>query len=80
MGDITVLLNPSDNVAVAQRDMGTDETIRVQIEDTTYIITLREDITFSHESALHDIKEGEEILKYGLPRCRSQQTHQARNP
>lgn len=79
MDNITVLLNPSDNVAVAQRDLGADETISVQIENTTYM-TLREDITFSHKSALHDIKEGEEVLKYGLSRYRSQQTHQARNP
>jgi altronate dehydratase len=35
---------------------------------------LRDDIPFGHKFALHDIAQGDEILKYGMPILRALQT------
>lgn len=67
MENVAILLNPTDNVATALRDLEADDSVTVMLEDVTYTVILREDIAFGHKYALRDIRKGEEILKYGLP-------------
>ena len=67
MNNIAILLNPSDNVATALRDLEAGESVNVQLDDVTYSVILREDIAFGHKYALRDIPKGDDVLKYGLP-------------
>lgn len=55
----TIIINPLDNVAVALCDLNKGETCEG--------VTLVEDITKGHKFALHAIKAGENIIKYGNP-------------
>lgn len=71
MSNGMILLNPSDRTATTLRDIEAGEAITAQIEGTTYTATLREHITFSHKYVLHNVKEGAEILRYGLSRYHS---------
>ena len=54
-----IIINPLDNVAVCLRPFTKGE----QIEG----VTLLEDIPQAHKVALKDIKEGEDVIKYGNP-------------
>lgn len=65
--NVSILLDPTDNVATALQDLEIGDTVTVQLGDVTYTVVLREDIAFGHKYALRDIAEGVEILKYGLP-------------
>jgi altronate dehydratase small subunit len=67
MENVAILLDPTDNVATALRDLSKGETVTVMLNDITYSVILREDIAFGHKYALRDISPGQEILKYGLP-------------
>lgn len=55
----TIIINPLDNVAVALCDL--------QKGDIYEGVTLKEDITKGHKFTLHDVKKGENIVKYGNP-------------
>lgn len=58
-----IKINPLDDVAVALCPLKKDETFDVQgIE-----VTLLEDIPQGHKFALKDIKENDEVVKYGYP-------------
>ncbi len=59
----TIIINGMDNVAVALCDLKKGETHEG--------VTLAEDITKGHKFALKDIKEGEQIIKYGNPIARA---------
>lgn len=56
-----IKINPADNVAVAIEDL--KEGFKVDEFD----LDLKEDIKSGHKFALKDIKEGEEVIKYGMP-------------
>jgi altronate dehydratase small subunit len=62
-----ILLNSKDDVATCLEALPKGEVVKVTQNDLEYQIQLREDIAFGHKFALRDIKEGEEVLKYGLP-------------
>ena len=53
-------IHPSDNVAVALKDLKAGETAAAGV-------TVREDIKSGHKIALQDIAPGENIMKYGFP-------------
>ena len=59
-----ILLHPSDNVAVALRDLQAGQQITLL---DGHPLTLRCAIAFGHELAVRAIDEGEKVLKYGLP-------------
>ncbi len=56
-------INPADNVAVAISALqnGTE----VNVDGVAFV--LKSDIPAGHKFALTDIKEGENIIKYGFP-------------
>ena len=57
-----IIINPSDNVAVALTDIGKGEKILIPDELEMEAVN---DIPFSHKAALRDIGAGERIIKYG---------------
>ena len=67
MENVAILLDPTDNVATALRDLRKGESVTVMLNEVTYSVILREDIAFGHKYALRDIGSGQEVLKYGLP-------------
>jgi altronate dehydratase small subunit len=67
MENVAILLDPTDSVATALRDLSEGESITVMLNQVTYTVILRQDIAFGHKYALRDIAKGQEILKYGLP-------------
>ena len=54
-------INPADNVAVALDLLRSGETIEVD----GVAVTLQEDIENGHKFALRDLKQGENVIKYG---------------
>lgn len=56
-------INPDDNVAVAISTLSKGESVVVDGEN----ITIVEDIPVGHKFALVDIKEGQNVIKYGYP-------------
>ncbi len=59
MAKQTIIINPLDNVAVALCNL--------QKGGIYEGVTLAEDVTKGHKFALRDIKQGENIIKYGSP-------------
>lgn len=60
-----VVMDPSDNVATALKELKEDETIATEVGDQTLDIRLLQDIQFGHKFALRDIKASEHVRKYG---------------
>lgn len=61
--------HPDDDVAVAVVDVSEGaEVVAVCLEDGTRTrLRARAGIPLGHKIALRDLKEGEEVLKYGIP-------------
>lgn len=63
---LAVVAHESDNVATTVKDLKKGEKVLMDIqgkgEDR---VELQEDIPFGHKFAIEDIKENEEIIKYG---------------
>lgn len=59
------VVEPSDNVATALRDLEAGETVEVEVGDETRTIEVREDVAFGHKIAIEEIDAGETITKYG---------------
>lgn len=55
----------SDNVATALRDVEAGETVTVAVGDEERTIEVREDVAFGHKLAVADVPEGETVTKYG---------------
>jgi hypothetical protein len=62
-----ILLHATDDVATALTDLRAGEEVPVALDERSVRVVLRDDIAFGHKYALHDIPQGETILKYGLP-------------
>ena len=58
-----IKINPSDNVAVAISTLSNGQ--EVNVDGVTF--NLVSDIPAGHKFALKDIKEGENVIKYGFP-------------
>ncbi len=57
-----VVINPKEDVvAVALEDLKKGQTVKTAQGD----VTLKDDITRGHKFALYDLKEGDQIIKYG---------------
>ena len=56
-------INPDDNVAVAISNLSKGEQLNVEGTE----VTLLEDVPAGHKFTLKDIKEGENVIKYGFP-------------
>jgi len=67
MNNLAILLNPTDNVATALKDLAAGESVTVKLDDVTYTVILRDEIAFGHKYALRDVAQGDELIKYGLP-------------
>lgn len=63
MSAAAIRLSPTDNVAVACRNLASGEVI--EVEGLTLPIT--EDVNLGHKIALANLKAGDKILKYGMP-------------
>ena len=62
-----VKLSPKDNVASALVALTKGQTAVIQYHsDPVEQVTLIEDVPFGFKLAVRDIKEGEDILKYGM--------------
>ena len=59
----TIQINPADNVAVAIEALKKGETVEVNGQR----ITLTNDVPAGHKILLTDLKEGENVIKYGYP-------------
>jgi len=59
---IAVIINENDNISVACDDFLANESIL--IEDKK--IVLLDDVKMAHKIAINDIKNGEDIIKYGV--------------
>ena len=67
LSDSAILLHAQDNVATALRDLSPGDEVRVALGPLAHTVMLLEEIAFAHKFALRDIREGEEVLKYGMP-------------
>ena len=58
-----------DHVGVAVRDIGSGERLEgwCMEDDSTLTVTARREIPLGHKVAITDIKEGERVIKYGMP-------------
>lgn len=59
------VVEPSDNVATALRELDAGETVTVAVGDEDRAIDVRDDVEFGHKIAVEDIPDGETITKYG---------------
>ncbi len=58
-----IKINPSDNVIIALKDFSAGESFDVDGR----IITINNDVPRGHKIAISEIKQGDDILKYGVP-------------
>jgi altronate dehydratase small subunit len=59
------VVEPTDNVATALREIDTGTTVTVAVGDDERTIDVSDDVAFGHKIALEDIPEGGQITKYG---------------
>jgi len=58
------VVEPTDNVATAIREVGAGETVEIDVGDEVRTITVTEDVPFGHKIAITDIAEGDPVYKY----------------
>jgi altronate dehydratase small subunit len=59
------VVEPTDNVATALRDVDAGETVTVALGPDEVTVDVRDDVRFGHKLAIEDIPDGAEITKYG---------------
>jgi altronate dehydratase small subunit len=59
------VVEPTDNVATALREIDTGTTVTVPVGDNERTVDVSDDVAFGHKIALEDIPEGGQITKYG---------------
>jgi altronate dehydratase small subunit len=63
---LAVVAHESDNVATSVKDLKKGENVLMEIHGKGDVrVELLEDIPFGHKFAIEDIKENQEIFKYG---------------
>ncbi|WP_439644859.1 UxaA family hydrolase [Aneurinibacillus tyrosinisolvens] len=62
---VALVIDRSDNVAVALSDMKEGDVCTVRIENRTEKITVKHNIDFGHKIALFPLKKDESVYKYG---------------
>lgn len=58
-------LHKEDNVAVALTEIPAQTVVQLHVGTETVSLTVLEEIQFGHKLAIKQIKQGEEIKKYG---------------
>jgi altronate dehydratase small subunit len=61
----TVMMKPSDKVAVALMSIPAGSHVKVTCQGKSFDVELKEGIEFGHKFAVKMISKGEDILKYG---------------
>lgn len=61
----TVMLKPSDLVAVALMDIPAGASVRLTCQEHQMEVVMKQSIEFGHKFAVALIKQGEDIIKYG---------------
>jgi len=59
------VVEPTDNVATALREVEAGETVTVAVGDAERTVEVQDDVAFGHKLAIEDIAEGDTITKYG---------------
>jgi altronate dehydratase small subunit len=59
------VVEPTDNVATALRELDAGETVTVAVGDEERTVDVREDVVFGHKIAIEDLSAGDTIVKYG---------------
>ena len=62
---LAIVIKETDNVATALAEFRAGQRVTVTIGETDRKVALKSDIRFLHKFALQDIKQGQEIIKYG---------------
>jgi hypothetical protein len=62
-----ILLDVNDNVATLLEDLTEGDQAVAGFGDATVNVCLRESVRFGHKVAVRPIREGEDVIKYGLP-------------
>lgn len=65
MKKLAVVAHVKDNVATVVTNLNSDQEVLVDVHGENLKIKLVEDISFGHKFAIENIKEGENIVKYG---------------
>lgn len=60
-----ILLDEKDNVVTCVREIKAGEEVSYLTGEGTASFMAREDIPYCHKIALTDLKEGDQVLKYG---------------
>jgi altronate dehydratase small subunit len=60
-----LMMNPTDSVGIALERIPEGTELKVNCENNSYQVQLKETIEFGHKFAVKSIAKGEEILKYG---------------
>ena len=59
------VVEPTDNVATALREVGAGETVTIGVSDAEWTVDVHDDVEFGHKITLKDVSKGGEITKYG---------------
>lgn len=59
------VVEPTDNVATALRELEAGETVTVAVGDAERTVEVQETVAFGHKIAIEDVGNGETITKYG---------------
>jgi hypothetical protein len=62
-----ICLTEADNVATTLRPVRAGERIIVSCNGRRSALTARDDVPLCHKVALADLRDGHDVLKYGLP-------------
>jgi altronate dehydratase small subunit len=62
---VALVIDRSDNVAVALSDIEAGDVCMIRIEDRIERITAKQAIQFGHKLTLFSLKENESVYKYG---------------
>lgn len=60
-----IAIHPKDNVATLLNEAKSRELVTVQLGDDSFELTASEDLHFGHKIALAEIRNGENVIKYG---------------
>ena len=60
-----ILLDEKDNVVTSVREIKAGEEVSYLTGEGRASLTAREDIPYSHKLALTDLREGDQVIKYG---------------
>jgi len=74
---VALQLHPSDDVAIAVRDIQVGESVSIHGAKGGHLATVLQDVPKAHKVAVHDIAKGADVRKYGYPIGRATQDIQA---